>query len=347
MKIGKRIERALAVCRFARIVCRRKGRDGRLRPAAGPRRQPDHLSPQYVMIAARRAGVRPRHPRPQQPALPSPSRSSVSRSPRHLPDHVADGRLNVHEKLIARARVDLQTADAHTLDARPHPGHRAAPVGGLRRNLRTLFHASRRSTARRRSRKRPVLMMYDVRQVTDYRYARPVVFAQHVLRIVPVNRPGQSVDSCRLTISPEPSARRDDTDFFGNHRIFLDLDRPHRELIIEMAARITVNGRSRPLPGMDPPWETGAGDGLCQRRHVAAFPVHALFPSTYVPRIRRSAPMPAPPSRQGAPSSKRPMTSRAASRRIFTYDGRDRHPRHPLPRPSPCARASARTSRTS
>ncbi|MDP3547202.1 MAG: transglutaminase N-terminal domain-containing protein, partial [Phreatobacter sp.] len=75
-------------------------------------------------------------------------------------------------------------------------------------------------------------MIYDVRQVTDYHYARPVVFAQHVLRIVPVDRPGQSVESCRLAISPEPSGRRDDIDFFGNNRIFLDLDRPHRELRI-------------------------------------------------------------------------------------------------------------------
>jgi hypothetical protein len=39
-------------------------------------------------------------------------------------------------------------------------------------------------------------MRYQVRQITDYSYARPVVFAQHVLRIVPVDRPGQTVSRC-------------------------------------------------------------------------------------------------------------------------------------------------------
>lgn len=143
-------------------------------------------------------------------------------------------------------------------------------------------------------------MIYDVRQVTDYRYARPVVFAQHVLRIVPVARPGQSVESCRLSIAPEPSGRRDDTDFFGNHRIFLDLDRPHRELRIEMSARITVSGRSRPLPGMDPPWERVRETAFASADMSPHSPVHALFPSTYVPRdpaIRAYASASFPPGR--------------------------------------------------
>ncbi|AVO44770.1 transglutaminase family protein [Phreatobacter cathodiphilus] len=143
-------------------------------------------------------------------------------------------------------------------------------------------------------------MRYQVRQVTDYTYARPVVFAQHVLRIVPVDRPGQTVARCDIEITPAPAMRRDDTDFFGNRRIFLDFDRPHRSLQIEMRAEITVAGFSRPLPGMDPPWERVRETAFASADMSPASPVHALFPSTYVPRdpaIRAYASASFPPGR--------------------------------------------------
>ncbi|MBY0360787.1 MAG: transglutaminase family protein [Phreatobacter sp.] len=143
-------------------------------------------------------------------------------------------------------------------------------------------------------------MRYQVRQVTDYSYARPVVFAQHVLRIVPVDRPGQTVSHCDITITPSPAMRRDDTDFFGNRRIFLDFDHPHRALTIEMRADITVAGTSRPLPGMDPPWERVRETAFASADMSPSSPVHALFPSTYVPRdpmIRAYASASFPPGR--------------------------------------------------
>lgn len=143
-------------------------------------------------------------------------------------------------------------------------------------------------------------MNYEVRQVTDYSYARSVVFAQHVLRVVPVDRPGQRVISCDIAVSPEPAARRDDSDFFGNHRIFLDFDRPHRAVRIDMRARVAVAGRTRPLPGMDPPWERVRETAFASADISPASPVHALFPSTYVPRdpaIRAYASASFPPGR--------------------------------------------------
>jgi transglutaminase-like putative cysteine protease len=127
-------------------------------------------------------------------------------------------------------------------------------------------------------------MLYDVRQVTDYRYARAVVFAQHVLRILPVDRLGQRVVGADVTITPAPAKRRDDIDFFGNRRLFLDFDRPHRELVIDMRARVQVTGQGRPLPGMDPPWERVRETAFASADMSAGSPVHALFPSTYVPR---------------------------------------------------------------
>jgi transglutaminase-like putative cysteine protease len=143
-------------------------------------------------------------------------------------------------------------------------------------------------------------MNYDVRQVTDYSYARPVVLAQHVLRVVPMDGPGQRVLACDIDISPKPSMRRQDTDFFGNRRIFLDFDAPHRELTIDMRARVAIAGRTRPLPGMDPPWERVRETAFASADISPNSPVHALFPSTYVPRdplIRAYASASFPPGR--------------------------------------------------
>ncbi|MGZ3285754.1 MAG: transglutaminase N-terminal domain-containing protein, partial [Xanthobacteraceae bacterium] len=34
-------------------------------------------------------------------------------------------------------------------------------------------------------------MIYDVRQTTIYHYASPVAYSRHVLRLTPIDRPGQ------------------------------------------------------------------------------------------------------------------------------------------------------------
>ena len=36
-------------------------------------------------------------------------------------------------------------------------------------------------------------MIYDIRQVTTYDYASVVAYARHVLRLMPIDRPGQRV----------------------------------------------------------------------------------------------------------------------------------------------------------
>ena len=38
-------------------------------------------------------------------------------------------------------------------------------------------------------------MIYDIRQTTTYRYASPVVYARHVLRLTPIDRVGQRVNA--------------------------------------------------------------------------------------------------------------------------------------------------------
>jgi transglutaminase-like putative cysteine protease len=50
-------------------------------------------------------------------------------------------------------------------------------------------------------------MIYDIRQVTTYRYASSVAYARHVLRLTPIDRPGQRVHASAVDVEPAPIAR--------------------------------------------------------------------------------------------------------------------------------------------
>ena len=52
-------------------------------------------------------------------------------------------------------------------------------------------------------------MIYDVRQITTYRYASAVANARHLLRLTPIDRNGQRVLASTLGIEPEPVERRE------------------------------------------------------------------------------------------------------------------------------------------
>jgi len=55
-------------------------------------------------------------------------------------------------------------------------------------------------------------VIYDIRQITSYSYASKVSYARHVLRLTPVDRPGQHVHASALDIDPVPVGRRAGTE---------------------------------------------------------------------------------------------------------------------------------------
>ena len=64
-------------------------------------------------------------------------------------------------------------------------------------------------------------MIYEVRQSTVYQYASPVAYAHHVLRLTPIDRPGQRVHAAALDILPAPVERYEGLDFFGDDSVGL------------------------------------------------------------------------------------------------------------------------------
>ncbi|QCK84329.1 hypothetical protein E8L99_00220 [Phreatobacter aquaticus] len=117
MKIGKRIERALATCRFTRQFADAKGGAG-LDVLLGVCDSQITYRRRYVMIAARAPVLDMVLLDPNNPRSVAFQADRIRNHLDHLPDHRSDGRLNTVEKTVARILVELQTADAHTLDAK-------------------------------------------------------------------------------------------------------------------------------------------------------------------------------------------------------------------------------------
>ena len=81
-------------------------------------------------------------------------------------------------------------------------------------------------------------MIFDVSHKTLYRYSQPVVQSQHVTHMAPRTLPGQSVRHHSLIVEPAPALRLEEIDAFGNGMVILDIDVPHRELVLH--ARSTI-----------------------------------------------------------------------------------------------------------
>jgi len=126
-------------------------------------------------------------------------------------------------------------------------------------------------------------MIYDVRQSTVYRYASPVTFARHLLRLTPINRDGQRVHAAAVEIAPQPIERREGQDFFGNRLTWITLDQPHESLTVKVLARVAVGAPEMPEPAATPPWETVREAAAASADFSAVAPAHFLFASRQVP----------------------------------------------------------------
>jgi len=81
-------------------------------------------------------------------------------------------------------------------------------------------------------------MIFDILHKTHYRYRSTVVQSLHLVHMSPRDFPGQSVRHHSLLVEPAPASRQDGIDSFGNVSVILDIESPHKELIL--LARSTV-----------------------------------------------------------------------------------------------------------
>lgn len=129
-------------------------------------------------------------------------------------------------------------------------------------------------------------MIYELRHLTTYGYSRSVPFARCVLRLLPRNGAGQEVKKSELLITPRPSERSDAICFFGNRTTSITITKPHRELKVEMRARIEVLRPAPPHPALTRGWEEVARLALSSASLAPDSPAHHLYPSRLVPHVQ-------------------------------------------------------------
>ncbi|MBI1200385.1 MAG: transglutaminase family protein [Phenylobacterium sp.] len=126
-------------------------------------------------------------------------------------------------------------------------------------------------------------MIYDLRHRTTYNYQDEVSFARCVLRLTPRDSATQTVLESSLTVTPEPSARRERTGPFGARIVTVRVDTPHRELVIEARARIDVHVPPPPDFGASLPWEAVRAAALMTRDIGPEGAASFLFPTPRTP----------------------------------------------------------------
>jgi transglutaminase-like putative cysteine protease len=123
-------------------------------------------------------------------------------------------------------------------------------------------------------------VIYDVRQTTAYAYASKVGYAQHLLRLTPIDRRRQRVHAAALDIAPQPAAWREGRDFFGNRTTWIALEEPHDRLVVKVAARVAVEAAEE--PSESPAWEAIRDQVFASSDLDPTSPVHFIFPSRQV-----------------------------------------------------------------
>ena len=90
-------------------------------------------------------------------------------------------------------------------------------------------------------------MLLRILHRTTYAYPGSVNMAQHMAHLTPLNTAGQTLHEHTLRISPEPAARTQTVDVFGNLRTFFSLQAPHDTLSVE-ADSLVETSEPRALP---------------------------------------------------------------------------------------------------
>jgi transglutaminase-like putative cysteine protease len=98
-------------------------------------------------------------------------------------------------------------------------------------------------------------MRYRVRHQTSYQYGGDVAHSHQLLHLAPRDSATQICRSRTITLTPEPSARREDVDAFGNFVTRLEYDLPHDHLDVLAEVEIEVIAPKDAAAADSTPWE--------------------------------------------------------------------------------------------
>lgn len=90
-------------------------------------------------------------------------------------------------------------------------------------------------------------MRFRVKHSTRYKYVQRVTRCYNVARIIPANTDRQQCLNNRVSISPQPAAAMQRSDYFGNSAYHFEIQMPHTELEITAQSDINMVDREREL----------------------------------------------------------------------------------------------------
>jgi transglutaminase-like putative cysteine protease len=164
--------------------------------------------------------------------------------------------------------------------------------------------------------------LYDIRHVTVYDYAAATPFARHLLRLTPVDWPGQEVVETELIFEPEPDERADRFDTLGNRVTQIAYNLPHKSLKVTAHAQVRVSARKLTEESLatSPAWDAISDIVIADRTLDGLAPVHFLFASRFVPLIGPAATLTATSLSAGRPILVAALDLARRIKREFTYD---------------------------
>ncbi|HXD65260.1 MAG TPA: transglutaminase family protein [Solirubrobacteraceae bacterium] len=120
-------------------------------------------------------------------------------------------------------------------------------------------------------------MNFAIRYLTEYAYDADVVDNLNALRVKPLGNGRQRCDEFGVRLTPEVRLHRH-TDYFGTEVVEFEISRPHRQLTIDVRARVSTKPPPEPPRATwqalaDPNYREAGGEFLFQTDDAPEHPV--------------------------------------------------------------------------
>lgn len=120
-------------------------------------------------------------------------------------------------------------------------------------------------------------MHFAIRFVTRYEYDADVVDNINALRVRPATNPRQRIDDFNVRLTPDVRQHRHE-DYFGTDVVEFEVNRPHRELTIDVRVRVTTQPQPEPSGSTwaglsEPAYREAAGEFLFQTEDAPNHPL--------------------------------------------------------------------------
>jgi transglutaminase-like putative cysteine protease len=130
----------------------------------------------------------------------------------------------------------------------------------------------------------PLTMNFAIRYLTSYQYDGEVVDNLNALRVKPAATARQRCDEFGVRLSPEVRLHRH-TDYFGTEVVEFEVSRPHRQLTIDVRARVSTRPPPEPPHATwdaldDPIYREAGGEFLLQTDDAPEHPAMAELLAT-------------------------------------------------------------------